>query len=108
MNKPILGNRYKNLIIKIIKINIKLVYPVHDKGGASVINPQSPDDSQDQRETGTEEAQDLVGEAHGLGHGQSRVPHLQNTLASRQSLLKAAVFSNQILIKNKGFSFSNK
>jgi hypothetical protein len=89
-------------------IYIKLVYPVHDKGGASVINPQSPDDSQDQGETGREKAQDLVGEAHGLGRGNSRVPHIQDALASRQSLLKAAVFSYKILIKNKFLSFSNK
>ena len=77
---------YKILKIKIIK-HSELVYPVHHKGSASVMYPDGPHDGQDQSHNRREEAQHLIGEAHGLGRGQSRVPHLQDALAGRQCLL---------------------
>ena len=76
---------------KVSKINAikysELVYPVHHKGGAPVVHPDGPHDGQDQGQAGRKEAQHLIGEAHGLGRGQSRVPHLQDSLAGRQRLL---------------------
>ena len=82
--KQIVADEIKK--IKTIK-HSELVYPVHHKGGASVMYPDGPHDGQDQSHTRREEAQHLIGEAHGLGRGQSRVPHLQDALAGRQCLL---------------------
>ncbi len=61
--------------------------------------PDGPHDGQDQSQSSGKEAEDLVGEAHGLSCGQGRVPHLQNTVAGRQRLLEAAVLSDEVLIK---------
>jgi hypothetical protein len=94
MIKSILHNRYKKSIIKIIKIIIELVYPVDNERGAPVIDPEGPDDGQDQSEAGREEAQHLIRQAHGLSRGQRRVPDLQDPLAGRQRLLEAAIFRN--------------
>ncbi len=63
------------------------------------MHPEGTDDGQQQREAGRKKTQNLVGEAHGLGRGQSRVPDLQDTVAGRQRLLQAAVLSYEILIE---------
>ncbi len=100
---PLKKKKKKTDIKKNWKITInkysELVNPVNNKGGASVTNPEGPHDGQEQREAGWEQAEDLVREAHGLGRGQSRVPHLQNAIAGRQCLLQAAVLSYEVLIK---------
>ncbi len=83
---------------KLLKYS-ELVYPVHNKGSASVVDPKGPHDRQKQGEAGREEAQNLIGQAHGLSRGQCRVPDLQDPLAGRQRLLQAAVLSYEVLIK---------
>ena len=95
-------NRYIKNALTIITSIIKhseLVYPVHHKGGASVVHPNGPHNGQDQGKAGWKQAKDLIGKAHGLGRGQSRVSYLQNTVAGRQRLLEAAVLSDEVLIK---------
>ncbi len=74
-----------------LKINAikysELVYPVHHKGGASIVHPDGPHDGQDQGQAGRKKAQHLIGKAHSLGRGQGRIPNLQDPLAGRQRLL---------------------
>ena len=45
------------------------------------MDPEGTDEGQNQCEPGREEAQNLVGEARGLGRGQGRVSDLQNAVA---------------------------
>ena len=95
-------NRYKkkcfNDITSIIK-HSELVYPVHHKGGASVVHPNGPHNGQDQGKAGWKQAKDLIGKAHGLGRGQSRITQLEDAVAGRQCLLQSAILSDKILIK---------
>jgi len=80
MNKPFNTIDIKILSLKLLKYS-ELVYPVHNKGGAPIVDPEGTDEGQNQCEPGREEAQNLVGEAHGLGRGQGRVSDLQNAVA---------------------------
>jgi len=98
---------YKILKIKFIK-HSELVYPVHHKGRAPVMNPNGPHNGQEQREAGRKQAKNLVWKAHGLSRGQGRIPDLQDSLAGRQRLLEAAVLSDEVLIKSKFLSLLRK
>jgi len=82
-----------------------VVYPVVYKGGPLIVDPEGPHNGQNEGEASWEEAQHLVGEAHGLGRAKRRVPQLQHAIAGGQRLFKALVLSNYILFKNN-FSFS--
>ena len=74
-------NRY----IKIAKINTikycELVYPVHNKRGAPVVDPDCTDDGQEEGEACWHQAQHLVCEAHSLSCGQRRIPQLKDAVA---------------------------
>ena len=91
MKKPFNTIDIKILSLKLLKYS-ELVYPVHNKGGAPIVDPEGTDEGQDQGQAGWDEAQHLVGEAHSLGCSQRRVPDLQDPLASSQRLLQAAIF----------------
>ncbi len=69
-----------------------MVYPVDYKGGPLIVDPEGPHNGQNEGEASWEEAQHLVGEAH--GRGQCRVPQLQHAIAGGQRLFKAPVLSN--------------
>ncbi len=45
------------------------------------MHPEGPDDSQHQGQAGRKQAENFIREAHGLGRGQSRIPHLQDAVA---------------------------
>ena len=87
-----------NNITSIIK-HSELVYPVHHKGGASVVHPNGPHNGQDQGKAGWKQAKDLIGKAHGLGRGQSRITQLEDAIAGRQCLFQSAILSDKILNK---------